>query len=300
MNSFNQNLALDIAQVTLHIKRDDLLHRHISGNKFRKLKYNLEQARVLNHKTLLTFGGAYSNHIAAVAAAGKEFGFKTIGVIRGDELASSIERNPTLAFAQSCGMQFDFISREVYRHKESTDFASYLRQKWGEFYFIPEGGTNALAVQGAQEILTTQDVSYDYICCAVGTGGTISGLIHSAFSHQKILGFPALKGDFLNAEICKFAPTGNWELIRGYEFGGYAKITAELIEFMNDFYQKTQVPLDPIYTAKMVFGVTDLISKGYFENDAKILMIHTGGLQGIQGMNQVLKQKKLPLIVTND
>jgi len=197
-------------------------------------------------------------------------------------------------------MQFDFVSREDYRHKESTDFASYLQQKWGEFYLIPEGGTNALAVQGAQEILTTQDVSYDYICCAIGTGGTISGLIRSAFSHQKILGFPALKGDFLTAEICKFAPTGNWELISGYEFGGYAKVTAELIEFMNDFYQKTQVQLDPIYTAKMVFGVTDLISKGYFGNDAKILMIHTGGLQGIQGMNQVLKQKKLPLIVTND
>ncbi len=291
---------LDIAQVTLHIKREDLLHPHISGNKFRKLKYNLEQARALNYNTLLTFGGAYSNHIVAVAAAGKEFGFKTIGVIRGDELASSIGQNPTLAFAQSCGMQFDFVSREDYRLKESKDFLSSLNEKWSEFYLIPEGGTNALAVQGAQEILTTQDVSYDYICCAIGTGGTISGLIHSAFSHQKILGFPALKGDFLTAEICKFAPTGNWELISGYEFGGYAKVTAELIEFMNDFYQKTQVQLDPIYTAKMVFGVTDLISKGYFGNDAKILMIHTGGLQGIQGMNQVLKQKKLPLIVTND
>lgn len=291
---------LDIAQVSLHIKREDLLHPHISGNKFRKLKYNLEQARALNYNTLLTFGGAYSNHIAAVAAAGKEFGFKTIGVIRGDELVSSINHNPTLAFAQSCGMQFDFVSREDYRHKESKDFASYLQQKWGEFYFIPEGGTNALAVQGTQEILTNQDVLYDYICCAVGTGGTISGLILSAFAHQKILGFPALKGDFLTAEICKFAPIGNWELICGYEFGGYAKVTAELIEFINDFYQKTQVQLDPVYTAKMVFGVTDLISKGYFENDAKILMIHTGGLQGIQGMNQVLKQKKLPLIVTND
>ncbi|WP_317197011.1 1-aminocyclopropane-1-carboxylate deaminase/D-cysteine desulfhydrase [Flavobacterium sp. CYK-55] len=299
--SYNQILTLDASpNITLAIKREDLLHKHISGNKFRKLKYNLEQAKFLEHHALLTFGGAYSNHIAAVAAAGKEYGFKTIGVIRGDELASSIDQNPTLAFAQSCGMQFDFVSRDDYKHKESSAFVSYLQQKWGAFYLIPEGGTNTLAVQGAQEILINQDASYDYICCAVGTGGTISGLIHSAFSHQKILGFPALKGDFLTAEICKFAPTGNWELISGYEFGGYAKVTAELIKFMNDFYQKTQVQLDPIYTAKMVFGVTDLISKGYFENDAKILMIHTGGLQGIQGMNQVLKQKKLPLIVTND
>jgi 1-aminocyclopropane-1-carboxylate deaminase len=235
-----------------------------------------------------------------VSAAGKEFGFKTIGIIRGDELASTIDQNPTLAFAQSCGMQFEFVSREVYRQKESTDFMSSLNKKWGQFYLIPEGGTNDLAVQGAQEILNSEDASYDYICCAVGTGGTISGLIRSAFAHQKILGFPALKGDFLTAEICKFAPIGNWELISGYEFGGYAKVTAELIEFMNDFYQKTQVQLDPIYTAKMVFGVMDLISKGYFHDGSKILLIHTGGLQGIQGMNQVLKQKKLPLIITND
>lgn len=299
MHSLNQNIALDKAEIILDIKRDDLLHPHISGNKFRKLKYNLEQAKQLNYNTLLTFGGAFSNHIAAVAAAGKEYGFQTIGVIRGDELYSQIANNPTLSFAFSCGMQFEFVTREIYQKKESTEFISSLHQKWGDFYLIPEGGTNALAVQGTQEILTSEDAHYDYVCCAVGTGGTISGLIRSAFSHQKILGFPALKGDFLTNEICKFAPAGNWELISGYEFDGYAKVTATLIEFMNDFYQKTQVPLDPIYTAKMVFGVMDLISKGYFEKGAQILMIHTGGLQGIHGMNQVLLQKKLPLITTH-
>lgn len=301
MTSYNQIVTLDnSAQIHLVIKRDDLLHPHISGNKFRKLKYNLEQAKFLNHTTLLTFGGAFSNHIAAVAAAGKEFGFKTIGVIRGDELGSEIQNNPTLAFAQSRGMQFEFVSREVYRLKESSELISSLEQKWGDFYLIPEGGTNELAVRGAEEILTSDDTSYDYVCCAVGTGGTISGLIRSAFSHQKILGFPALKGDFLQAEICKFAAIGHWELIQGYDFGGYAKVTPELIEFINDFYQKNRVPLDPIYTGKMVFGVMDLISKGYFPPSSKILMVHTGGLQGIQGMNQVLKQKKLPLIITND
>jgi len=280
----------------LYIKLDYLNHPHISGNKYRKLKYNLLEAKRLNTSVLLTFGGAFSNHIAAVAAAGKTFGFKTIGVIRGEELADKIPDNPTLAFAKQQGMHFHFIPRETYRHKTSESFIENLKLKFGDFYLLPEGGTNALAVKGCEEILTEADKSFDYICCAVGTGGTISGLINSSLPEQKILGFPALKGDFLREEISKFANTSNWELITEYHFGGYAKINNELISFINSFKETYKVPLDPVYTGKMLFGIFDLMRQGYFPEGAKILAIHTGGLQGIEGMNAKLINKKLPII----
>ncbi|GAA6770345.1 pyridoxal-phosphate dependent enzyme [Flavobacterium sp. CGRL2] len=248
----------------------------------------------------MTFGGAFSNHVAAVAYAGKEQGFKTIGIIRGDELLDKIEENPTLKFAQENGMEFEFVSREDYRLKNESSFIEKLKDKFGDFYLVPEGGTNELAVKGCEEILTDEDAAFNYVCCAVGTGGTISGLINSALPNQKILGFPALKGDFLTDEIRIFAKKDNWNLISDYHFGGYGKINLELIEFINAFFEENKVPLDPIYTGKMVFGVIDLISKNYFPAHSKILLIHTGGLQGIDGMNIKLKQKKLPILKTND
>lgn len=293
----NQKIALELPNgISLEIKREDLLHPFISGNKFRKLKYNLLQAKAENQETVLTFGGAYSNHIAAVAYAGKEQSFKTIGVIRGDELGDKIAENPTLQFAQECGMQFEFVTREAYRFKTEPDFIANLQQKFGSLYLVPEGGTNEYAIKGCEEILTEEDSKFDYVCCAVGTGGTISGIINSALPHQKVLGFPALKGDFLKDEIRKFAANENWALITDYHFGGYGKVNEELIQFINQFYKQTQVPLDPIYTGKMVFGVIDLIQKNYFPDNAKILLIHTGGLQGIQGMNVILKNKNKTLI----
>jgi 1-aminocyclopropane-1-carboxylate deaminase len=249
---------------------------------------------------LLTFGGAFSNHIAAAAFAGKEQGFKTIGIIRGDELRDKISENPTLQFAQECGMQFKFITREAYRHKTEYEFIENLKHEFGSFYLVPEGGTNEFAVKGCEEILTKEDAKFDFICCAVGTGGTISGLINSLLPHQKVLGFPALKGDFLKEDIRKFARKDNWEVITTYHFGGYGKVNMELITFINQFYIENKIPLDPIYTAKMVFGVMDLIDKNYFPDNSKILLIHTGGLQGNAGMNLKLKAKKLPLIDFND
>lgn len=298
---FNQNINIDFPNaISLTIKREDLIHPFVSGNKFRKLKYNLLQAKAENKGTLLTFGGAFSNHIAAVAYAGKEQGFKTIGIIRGDELLDKIEENPTLKFAQENGMEFEFVSREEYRLKSEASFIEKMKNKFGDFYLVPEGGTNQLAVKGCEEILTDKDAVYNYVCCAVGTGGTISGLINSALPNQKILGFPALKGGFLKDEIRTFAKKDNWNLISDYHFGGYGKINLELIEFINSFFEETKVPLDPIYTGKMVFGVIDLISKNYFPAHSKILLIHTGGLQGIDGMNIKLKQKKLPILKTND
>jgi len=289
----NKFVAIYQNDISLFIKRDDLIHPIISGNKFRKLKYNLIEAKNQKKITLLTFGGAFSNHILAVSAAGKEYGFDTIGIIRGEELEDKIETNPTLQKAKEFGMVFDFISREEYRNKNNPEFLKKLKEKFGEFYLIPEGGTNEFAIKGCEEILTEDDKNFDFICCAIGTGGTISGIINSSKDCQKILGFPALKGDFLTEDIRKFAKKDNWEIVTDYHFGGYAKYDATLIEFINNFYEKHQIPLDPIYTSKMVFGVLDLIEKEYFPPKSKILVIHTGGLQGINGINAILKQKNL-------
>lgn len=282
----------------LTVKREDLLHPHISGNKFRKLKYNILRAQEEKKESLLTFGGAFSNHIAATAAAGKEYGFKTIGIIRGEELVNKIGDNPTLSFAKSCGMVLKFVTRDEYRLKAEPQFIESLKVEFGDFYLVPEGGTNALAVKGCEEILTPQDEQFTHIACAVGTGGTISGLLNSATREQKVIGFPALKGEGLLDDICKFAAQDNLELVTDYHFGGYGKVTEELIAFINDFFSKTGIPLDPVYTGKMFFGVIDLIYKGYFPENSNILLIHTGGLQGIEGMNRELLRKKLPIIKT--
>lgn len=298
--SSNQKITIEHPNISLYIKREDLLHPLISGNKYRKLKYNLAQAKEEKKETLLTFGGAFSNHILAVAAAGSEYGFKTIGVIRGEELQSKISDNPTLQKAQELSMSFEFVSRENYREKNNPKFIRELIEKIGDFYLIPEGGTNDFAIKGCEEILAQNDEPFDYICCSVGTGGTISGLINCSKPGQQVLGFPALKGEFLREDICRFATKPNWDLIPGYHFGGYGRVSEELIRFINGFYQTHKIILDPIYTGKMVFGVIDLIRKGYFAENSKILMIHTGGLQGIAGMNNLLKQKKQLQINVDD
>ncbi|MGV6846228.1 MAG: 1-aminocyclopropane-1-carboxylate deaminase/D-cysteine desulfhydrase [Lutibacter sp.] len=293
---------IKLSGIRLFVKREDELHPIISGNKYRKLKYNLEEANRLNYNTLLTFGGAYSNHIAATAGAAKAFNFKSIGVIRGDELQNNLTQtlqlNPTLKFAHECGMKFYFVDRSSYRNKTNIDFIDNLKHKFGEFYLVPEGGTNKFAIKGCEEILNESDSQFDVITTAVGTGGTISGIINAAKKEQFVLGFPALKGDFLKKEIVKWVkPKNNWDLNLDYHFGGYAKISEELIIFINKFKEETQIPLDPIYTGKMFFGLVDLIKKGYFKLGTQILAIHTGGLQGIEGMNRLLSKKNLPLLV---
>ena len=295
----NQHIVLpelEAKNYQLFIKREDQIHPLVSGNKFRKLKYNLKEALDQKKTTLLTFGGAFSNHILATAIAGKSTGFKTIGIIRGDELGVDLEKtfasNSTLRNASKHGMQFDFVSRETYRNKTSIEFTEILQKKYGDFYCIPEGGTNSLAVKGCEEILTKEDSQFDYICSCVGTGGTISGIINNAKDHQKVLGFPVLKGDFLENEILKYAKKQeNWELNNDYHFGGYGKYSDELIHFINRFKSQTDIPLDPIYTGKMMFGVLDMINKKRFPNGSKILIIHSGGIQGIAGFNHRLKSK---------
>ena len=289
-------------EITLFVKREDLLHEHISGNKFRKLYYNVIEATRKGYDTLLTFGGAYSNHIAATAAAGKEYGFNTIGVIRGDELGKDLPKtlaeNPTLKFAHELGMQFHFVTREAYRQKPTAAFIKNLFQVFGKFYLVPEGGTNQLAVKGTEEILTKEDAEFDYICAAIGTGGTIAGIINTALPHQKVLGFPALKENFLHNDILKYVHQNNWELIRDYNRGGFAKIDQELVDFINMVNNMHDLPLDPIYTGKMLFGIIDMIKKDYFPKGTRILAIHSGGLQGRYGMNIRLAKKGLnPLII---
>ena len=303
-SSRNQLVSLKLLNekgIRLVVKREDELHPFISGNKYRKLKYNLLLAKEKGCETILSYGGAYSNHISALSYAGKIHGFKTIGVIRGDELgidlSTTLDTNPTLKFAYENGMRFKFISRAAYKRKTGQSFSAALKDEFGDFYEIPEGGTNALAVRGCEEILSESDNTYDYICVSVGTGGTISGLINSASDGQTILGFQSLKGNFLEDIIGDSTmKRDNWSLNNEYHFGGYAKINEILISFINNFYQQTTIPLDPVYTGKMMFGIMDLVKKDFFKKNISILAIHTGGLQGIEGMNRQLLKKKLPLI----
>ncbi|MDA9028398.1 pyridoxal-phosphate dependent enzyme [Flavobacteriaceae bacterium] len=288
------NIRLN-AQVSL--KPDYLIHPTVSGNKYRKLKYNLEKVRSEHHKGILTFGGAFSNHIAATAAAGQALNIPTVGIIRGEELASKAELNATLSYAKSCGMHLEFVTRSVYKEKTDPEYLNSLLEPFKNFYILPEGGSNGLAVKGCEEILTQKDQAFDIICCAVGTGGTIAGLINASLPSQKIIGFPALKGGFLNEDICKFATQSNWELWDTYHFGGYAKVDSKLITFMNHFKAIYNIPLDPVYTAKMMYGIFDAIQIGRISKEAKVLAIHTGGLQGVEGMNLKLKRKQLELII---
>lgn len=300
VKSINQHILLPILEdkkVTLYVKREDKLHPFISGNKYRKLKYNLAELHQKGIQKLLTYGGAYSNHIAATAYAGKENNVQTIGIIRGEELEGKWQDNPTLRFANAHGMQFKFVTREWYRNKESNEAIQQLKDEFGLFFRLPEGGSNELAVKGCEEILSEPDNDFNVICASVGTGATIAGIINSTNTNQRIIGFPALKGDFLKKDICKFVAKSNWDLETSYNFGGYGKVTKELIDFINDFKSKTSIPLDPIYTGKMMFGILDLIDKDCFIPGTKILAIHTGGLQGIGGMNRLLKKKNLPLLL---
>lgn len=271
---------IDGSPVRLDLKRLDLIHPHISGNKFYKLKYNLIEAKKRGCDRILTFGGAFSNHIAASAYAAHHFDFKSIGIIRGQELAYR-SLNATLKTAQHYGMQLEFMSREQYRQKDQSEFLHTLQSQYPSAFIIPEGGTNALAIQGSKEILSDTDrLNYDVICCAVGTGGTLAGLIEASHHGQYVIGFSALKGDFLHNDVQRHTNKTNWHILDDYCFGGYAKTSSELFDFIDGFEQKYQIPLEQVYTAKMLYGLLDLIQKNYFDQGTRILALHTGGLQG--------------------
>jgi 1-aminocyclopropane-1-carboxylate deaminase len=278
--------------ISLYLKREDLLHPTVSGNKWRKLTYNLQAAKAQGKTTLLTFGGAYSNHIAAVAAAGQEGGFATIGFIRGE---AHLPLNPTLTLAAAAGMQLFYLDRESYRSKSDPGFWQELQRQYPQAYLLPEGGTNALALQGCAEIVADIPIPYDAICCAVGTGGTLAGIIAGLAGAQQVIGFPALKGGaFLEAGISTLVRdfTGraydNWHLETAYHFGGYARVKPELISFIRLFQARHQVQLEPVYTGKMMAGLFDLIRQDYFRPGTVLVALHTGGLQGLAGFRERL------------
>lgn len=285
-----ENTISDKKGVGLYIKREDLNDDQISGNKLRKLKYNLIKAKQDGHKLLATYGGAYSNHIYATAAAGYRFGFKTLGIIRGEKV---LPYNPTLAAARAFGMNFYFVSRTQYRDKYDPEFINELKEKFGDFYLIPEGGSNILAVKGCVEMIGAEEQEFDTICLCCGTGGTMAGVISGMKGSGRIVGFPVLKGgEFLYDEIARLIfdynrkRYDNWKLMTMYHQGGYAKFTWQLIRFINHFNSQNRIQLDPIYTGKLMFGICDLIKKGFFRRGENILAIHTGGLQGIEGFNE--------------
>ncbi len=265
-------------KLQLFVLRLDLLHKYISGNKWYKLKYNLEEAQRRGKRTLLTFGGAYSNHIIATAAAAKEFGFSSIGIIRGDELK---EPNERLKFAQEMGMKLLYVSRELYRDKEKL--MKYVNEivNTNETYILPEGGSNDLAVKGCREILNNINIPYDIVCCACGTGTTLAGITLSLKPDRAVIGFSSLKGGaFLEKDVQNYVGTEmhNWSIETNYHFGGYAKSTSELIAFIKEFNDNHSIELDYVYTGKMMYGIFDLASKNRFIPGSRILAIHTGGI----------------------
>ncbi|QKZ14141.1 1-aminocyclopropane-1-carboxylate deaminase/D-cysteine desulfhydrase [Spirosoma sp. KUDC1026] len=268
--------------VRLYLKRDDLLHPLVSGNKWRKLKYNLLLASGQGFGTLLTFGGAFSNHLYATAAAGQVVGFRTIGVVRGEELADQ-PRNPTLAFCEAAGMQLHFVSRSDYRRKDDPAFVAELQNRFGPCYVLPEGGTNELAVRGTAEIIpeiiTQLGQVPDYVCCAVGTGGTVLGLLQAAPEPTTVLGFLALKAPEFSMPHQPPRPD-QFRLVTEYHFGGYARTTPALLAFVRTFERKTGIQLEQVYTGKLLFGIYDLARRGYFPEGATVVAVHTGGLQG--------------------
>lgn len=285
--------ATDLAKsrrIKLLVKREDLNHPFVSGNKWWKLKYNLEQAVNLRNKTLLTFGGAYSNHIYSTAAAAYELGMESIGIIRGEE---TLPLNSTLSFVTEKGMKLHYVSREEYKRKNEADFIQGLRHKFGDFYLIPEGGTNEFALKGCAEFGANliKEIEFDYLCLPVGTGGTIAGIICGLKGQKEVIGFSSLKGSFLKDEVNQLVSSysktkySNWKIEEAYHFGGYAKVTEELTNFIKDFEKKNAIPLDQIYTAKMFYGVFDLIAQNYFREGSTILLLHTGGLQGRASFN---------------
>ncbi|UTW13780.1 1-aminocyclopropane-1-carboxylate deaminase/D-cysteine desulfhydrase [Marinobacterium rhizophilum] len=292
-----QPLELDLysrAGVDVWLLRLDLAHSRISGNKWYKLKYTLQDLVERGERRVLTFGGAYSNHVHALAFAGQAMGIETIGVIRGEPAYAS---NPTLSDASAWGMQLEFVDRVTYRNKQDGAFRRQLRRRFGRFGLIAEGGFGALGLAGCREILAgLQGVpAFDLVCAAVGTGGTLAGLIASCPQNTRVLGFSALKGGaFLQADIAGLLQqagvmdSGSWKLQLDAHCGGYGRISPLLAAFMPAFTHKTGVVLDPVYTGKMLLRFNQLVADGEVRAGSRVLLIHTGGLQGLRGMEKTL------------
>ncbi len=274
---------LDQYHIDLWIKRDDLLHPAISGNKWRKLKYNLNQALSSDADTLISMGGAYSNHLHALAYTGKLLGLKTQGFIRGEQPATL---TPTLMDLQNWGMELTFVSRSDYRLLRQYKGCNDLPGLKPKQYWLPEGGAQALALKGVAELVNEIDILYDTLCVPCGTGTTLAGIIKAVPESASVLGFAALKNaGFLQTDVKDLLPRPftNWRINLDYHFGGFATTKPELMTFITDFECKTNIPLEPVYTGKMMYALYDLITKQFFKPGQRLIAVHTGGLQGKRG-----------------
>ncbi|KAA0991783.1 1-aminocyclopropane-1-carboxylate deaminase/D-cysteine desulfhydrase [Dyadobacter aurulentus] len=278
------NELCEKAAVRLFVKRDDLIHPEVSGNKWRKLKYVLKEVKQLEIDRVLTFGGAYSNHLYALASACSELDIKAIGIVRGER---PVEESATLQFCRQKGMELHFVTREEYKLRQSEEYQSSLSQQFDYPYLIPEGGTSVLALPGVSELTTEVKnqlgIVPDYYCVAAGTGGTAAGILCTG---ANVVAFSALKGggflkDEIDGLIQDYQNPGILDLQTSYHFGGYAKWNAGLLDFIDDFKNRFDIQLEQVYTGKMLYGVFDLIKKGYFSRNAIIVAVHTGGLQGL-------------------
>lgn len=283
-------------KVKLFMKREDLIHPQISGNKYWKLFFNINYYldKSPEKPYIIAFGGAFSNHIAAVSAVGNLAGIPTLGIIRGEELKDKWRDNPTLLFAKRNGMNLQFVTREEYRHKEKL--TGFLQKEFPEALTVPEGGTNEDAVAGVKMMLNDETKDFDYLCTAVGTGGTVAGISEYCGDNQNVIGFKVVNDDSLEQKIRELTSKKNFSLIDS-SFGGYGKIKDENIRFINDFKEKYSIPLEPVYTGKMMQKVFELIEDGFFPEDSRVLCFHTGGLQGIEGANRMLEKQNRTLIV---
>ncbi len=277
--------------VRMFVKRDDLIDPLISGNKWRKLKYNLAEAKRQGQDTLLSFGGAYSNHIHALAHAGRRHGFRTIGVIRGHWHRGL---NATLRDAEACGMELFFVSADEYRQRQQPEFQRQLHRRFGDFYLLPEGGSNALATRGCRELVDELEQQleegFDVVAVACGTGATLAGLAQGLRPGQRAVGVAVLKNAaFLHDQITRLKASwdgGDWSLILDGHRGGYARFDPELLEYVRDFRQRFDVPLEPIYTGKLFFQLERMVRRRCFAPGSRIVAVHTGGLQGLAGLRE--------------
>jgi 1-aminocyclopropane-1-carboxylate deaminase len=266
----------------VYIKRDDIIHPLISGNKWRKLKYVLQKAQAQNKTRLVTFGGAYSNHLLATAAAAAKFGFEATGIVRGEEV-----QNDTLFLCKLHGMQLIFTDRESYRDKQAL-FHKYFGDD-EQAFFIDEGGASAEGAKGVSELVDELTDTYDHIFCACGTGTTAAGIINGLTKRNLSTRFNAIpvfkNGGFMQDEIDRFLISAtNYTLHLDYHFGGYGKTSPELIRFIKQFITRTGILIEPIYTGKMLYAIYDLAAKDHFAPGSKILAIHSGGIWGLLGM----------------
>lgn len=269
--------------VSIDVKRDDLIHPVISGNKRYKLHFYIQDMLASNKTRLVTFGGAYSNHLHATACVGNELGIQTVGIVRAEphELNNP---TPTLKDCQQWGMTLEPVSRAEYRLKQASPVVAQICAKYPDAYWVPEGGSGELGVKGAEYILSgVQQSNYDVIVLACGTGTTLAGVVRASVDSVNVIGIPVLKGaKWMQSEVAQYLPATkrNWQLNYDYHFSGYGKWNDELVRFSESITQQSGIPLDLVYTAKAFYALVDLISAGKIARNSRVLFIHTGGLQG--------------------